>query len=189
MSDTGIYWKDGKIITESGEVRVYQTSYDAFLEIGPGNTLWALASEIKDYENQLGNKPKGDCLEIGLGLGVASKYLLSLDKVKSLTTVEINEDVVRTFNYLNIKLDKKHTILNLDGLDYVKQTDKKFDFIFLDYYSLLDEETLPDIEVMVYWCKKTLKPDGEIIGWYDKYTPDDFTPWFNNIFDCNMVSE
>lgn len=189
MSDTGIYWKDGEIIAESGDVRIYQTSYDTFLEISPGRNLWALGSEIKDYENQLGNRPKGDCLEIGLGLGVASKYLLSLEKVKSLTTIEINEDVIRVFNYLNIRLDKKHTILCLDGLEYVKHIDKKFDFIFLDYYSLLDEETLPNIEVMVYHCKKILKPGGEIVGWYDKYSPDNFTTWFNELFDCNMISE
>jgi len=190
VSDTGIYWKDGKIIAESGDVRIYQTSYDLYLEIGPAHNLWALGSEIKDYENQLGNRPKGNVLEIGLGLGVASKYLLSCPEVKSLTTIETNKDVIKTFNYLNIQLDEKHTIFNLDGLEYVKSMDiYSYDFIFLDYYSLLDEETLPDIEVMVYWCKKILKSGGEITGWYDRYSPDNFTTWFNEIFDCNMVSE
>jgi hypothetical protein len=187
MSGNAIYYEDGCVIAESGDVRVYQDNYDTYLEIGPAHNLWALSSEIKDYEKQLSNKPFGNVLEIGLGLGVASKYMLSLEKVNLLTTIEVNSDVIRTFNYLNIKLDKKHTILNLDGLEYVKQTNKKFDFIFLDYYSLLDEEILPDIEVMVYWCKKTLKPAGKIAGWYDKYTPDDFTVRFNDIFGCNYT--
>jgi len=190
MSDTGIYWKDGCVIAESGDVKVYQTNYDSFLEIGPAHTLWAMGSEIKDYENQLGNRPFGNVLEIGLGLGVASKYLLSLDRVKSLTTIEANAGVIKAFNYLNIQLDEKHVIFNLEGLDYVKSMGNYlYDFIFLDYYTLLDEETLPDIEVMVHWCKKILKPGGKIVGWYDRFTPDNFTDWFNEIFDCNMVSE
>lgn len=189
VSETGIYFEDGRVIAESGEVKVYQTDYDTMLEVGPGHNLWALASEIVDYESQLDNIPFGNVLEIGLGLGIASKYLLSCSKVKSLTTIEINKDVIKVFNYLNIKLDKKHTIINSDGLEYIKHANKKFNFVFLDYYTLLDEETLPDIEVMVYWCKKALKPNGKIMGWYDKYTPDDFTKWFNEIFDCNMESE
>jgi hypothetical protein len=189
MSDTGIYYIDGDVITESGDVKVYQDDYDTYLEIGPAHTLWALGSERKDYEKQLSNRPFGDILEVGLGLGVSAKYMLSLEKVKSLITVELNSEVIKVFNYLNIGLDKRHTIINSNGLDYVKSIDKKFDFIFLDYYTLLDEETLAGIEIMVYWCKKILKPGGKIIGWYDKYTPDNFTIWFNEIFGCNMKSE
>lgn len=189
MTNTGIYFKDGRIVAESGDVRVYQDDYDTYLELGPAHTLWTLASEVTDYEEQIGNESFGDVLEIGLGLGVASKYMLSLEKVKSLTTIEINKNVIKVFNYLNIKLDEKHTIINSSGLDYVKNTNEKFDFIFLDYYTLLDEETLANIEIMVYWCRKILRPGGKIMGWYDKYTPDNFTTWFNEIFGCNMKSE
>jgi len=191
MKNTGIYFKDGRIIAQSGDVKIYETDYDIFLEIGPAHTLWTLASELQDYIEQINNKPRGHCLEIGLGLGVASRYILSCSKVKTLTTLEINEDVIKTYKktkkYLDNKLklkniNKNHIIINDEGLKYIKTTNKKFDFIFLDYYTLIDEETLADIEVTTYWCKKILRSGGKIIGWFDKYTPDNYIKEFNKIF-------
>ena len=90
MSTGLIYFKDGILIAESGRAKIYKLNNELFLEIGPGHNLWALESELKDYIWQLSDKPMGECLEIGLGLGVASKYILSCPKVKGLTTVEIN---------------------------------------------------------------------------------------------------
>jgi SAM-dependent methyltransferase len=190
MSDTGIYFIDGDVIAESGNVKVYRTDYDLFLEVGPGHTLWALGSEIEDYEKQLGNAPFGNVLEIGLGLGIASKFFLTCQKVKTLTTIEINSDVIVVYKQLSLfNTTKNHEIINNDGLSFVTSTEKKYDFIFMDYYTLLDEETLPEIEELVKVCKRVLKPVGKIAGWYDKFTPEEFTKRFNEIFGCDMTSE
>lgn len=194
MADGLIYFKDGKIVAESGNVKIYEMNGELFLEIGPGHNLWALESELDDYVQQLWDRPKGDCLEIGLGLGVASSYILSCPNVKSLTTVEKNSDIIAAYkdvksilsnrprNKLSFAKGKKHLILNADGLFYAYETKKTYDFIFMDFYAAIDEDTLPVIADMVQACKRLLKPNGEIVGWYDKYTPEEETKQFNKIF-------
>lgn len=189
-----IYFNDGDLVVEQGNVRVYQANNELFLELGPGHNLWALESELPDYVEQLWDKPKGDCLEIGLGLGVASRYILSCPKVTSLTTVEVNEDVIAVQEKVNTILDtrknenikfyknKKHLILNADGLYYAYSTKCKYDFIFLDFYDVIDEDTLPQIEDMTQACKRLLKDNGVITGWFDKATPSEFIDDFNRLF-------
>lgn len=187
MSEKYNYFVDGKLIAESGEVKVYKMDNELFLEIGPGHNLWALESELEDYIWQLGKEPEGDCLEIGLGLGVASRYILSCPGVKSLTTVEINPDIVNVQEEIKKHYDvdydeDRHIILNADGLHYAYKTSKRYDFIFLDFYSHIDEETLPHIEDMVEACGNILKEGGKIVGWFDKYTPTEFVKDFYRIF-------
>lgn len=187
-----LYFKEGDKIAESGNVRVYSFNNDLFLEIGEGHTLWALESELSDYIEQLGGRPKGNVLEIGLGLGVASRYILSLPNVRALTTVEANSDVVNVYNtvmerdrvFMENFSHKKHLVLNTDGLSYIYNTKRKFDFIFMDFYDRIDEDTLPEIKDMVDGCKRSgiLADGGEIMGWFDPYTPDEFVKEFNDIF-------
>lgn len=192
MNEGLIYFKDGTLVVENNDARVYRLNKELFLEIGPGHNLWALESELKDYIWQLNDKPKGDCLEIGLGLGVASKYILSCPRVKSLTTVEINEDIIAIYNKLkpsdysfdyDVYPEKRHIIINLDGLRYMYETKYLFDFIFIDCYSVIDEETLPMIADMVYAAKRILKAGGIIIGWFDKATPEEFVKTFYSLFE------
>lgn len=192
MTDRGlIYFKDGEIVAEHNTARVYKMHGELFLEIGDGHTLWALESELKDYMYQLQDYPQGDCLEIGLGLGVASRYILTFPKVTQLTTVEINPDVIMVHGKIKeedrgLKLDYRedcHKILNADGILYAYQTTKRYDFIFIDCYDRIDDETLPFIADMVRACATILRPGGRIMGWLDKYTPEPYYSFFNRIFE------
>lgn len=195
MTNSMVYFEDGDLVAKSNEVKVYQLENELFLELGPGHNLWALESELSDYTKQLWDKPYGDCLEIGLGLGMASRYILSCPKVTSLTTVEINEDVIAVQDNINSILNtrqreevkfstnKKHLILNADGLYYAYETKKRYDFIFLDFYAIIDEDTLPQIIDMAQACKRLLKFNGNIVGWFDDATPAEFVKEFNMIFD------
>jgi spermidine synthase len=178
-----IYFRDGEVIAESGNAKVYKMNNELFLEIGPGHNLWTLESELKDYIWQLSDHPRGDCLEIGLGLGIASRYLLSFPRVKSLTTVEKNEDVIKVQKKVNFIDDERHTILNADGLYYAYMTKKKYDFIFLDFYAYITEETLPLIADMAVACRRILQPEGKIMGWLDEYTSEEHVKAFSEIFD------
>lgn len=201
MSGNAIYYEDGELVASSGEVRVYNMDDQFFLEIGLGHTLWTLESELFDYIEQLEDTPFGDVLEIGLGMGVTSRYLLSCKKVKTLTTIEINKDVIKVYNKIkeflddklkdivNITSDKKHRIINNDGSRYITHTQRKYDFIFIDNYTIIDEETLPEIEELVKVAAKILNSGGIISGWYDKYTLERFTARFNDIFGCDRVSK
>lgn len=185
-----IYFQDGELLVESGDAKIYKMNDELYLEIGPGHTLWALESEISDYIDQLGDDPRGDCLEIGLGLGVASRYLLSFPRVDHLTTIEKNEDVIKAHSLIQEE-DRnkdfyydpdKHLILNADGLEYLYQTRKMYDFIFVDCYDRIDEETLPFITDIAFACQRVLKPEGKVIGWMDPYTPEKHARKFEMIF-------
>ena len=183
MNEGLIYFRDGQLIAESGEARIYRMHGQLFLEKGPGHGLWALESELEDYIIQLASWPRGDCLEIGLGLGVASRYLLTFPRVKTLTTVEIDKDVITVQKKANPIEDNRHIILNANGLYFAYQTKRIYDFIFLDFYSHIDEDTLPEIADMVVACKRILKKDGHIVGWLDPFTPGDFAKVFMELFE------
>lgn len=189
--DSLVYFEDGVVVAEAGEAKVYKVPNNLFLEIGPGHNLWALESEFEDYVWQLKDFPKGRCLEIGLGLGVASRYILTFPKVGHLTTVELNKDVIDVYKKIknedrNVCLEynsKKHRILQANGIEYAYQTKQRYDFIFIDCYDKIDEDTLPLIADMVIACSKILKSGGKLIGWLDKYTPETFAVIFHQIFE------
>lgn len=183
MGDGLIYFRDGELIAEIGDTRIYKMNGKLFLEKGVGHTLWALEDELEDYIYQLESWPKGNCLEIGLGLGVASKYILSFPKVKSLTTVEIDADVITAQRIADPIDDDRHLILNAHGLYYAYETKQLYDFIFLDFYDVIDEETLPMIADMAVACERILKRGGRMIGWLDKHTPGDHAALFMTLFE------
>ena len=193
QTSTGLYFKDGEIVTNRGEVTIYKMDNNLFLEVGPGHNLWALESEYTDYMAQLGDKPKGDCLEIGLGLGVASRCILTYPNVTSLTTVELRSNVIKAhediIGLLDTKVEKwtpydknRHTIINNDGFVYMLTTKNKYDFIFMDFYKHIDEDTLPVIKDMVSAAKRCLNKGGKISGWLDPYTPVEYVDEFLSIF-------
>lgn len=193
QTSTGLYFKDGEIVTNRGEVTIYKMDNNLFLEVGPGHNLWALESEYTDYMAQLGDKPKGDCLEIGLGLGVASRCILTYPNVTSLTTVELRSNVIKAhediIGLLDTKVEKwtpydknRHTIINNDGFVYMLTTKNKYDFIFMDFYKHIDEDTLPVIKDMVSAAKRCLNKGGKISGWLDPYTPVEYVDEFLSTF-------
>ena len=122
--------------------------------------------------------------------GVASRYLLSFPQVNHLTTVELNEHVIDAHSKIPADArmypmeyePKKHRILNADGLEYMYQTNKKYDFIFIDCYDRIDEETLPLIADMAAASARILKTGGSMVGWLDNHTPEVYALAFEQIF-------
>lgn len=177
-----IYFIDGDLIAEHGEARVYLYDGLLHLEIGPGHNLWMVESEIKELAEQIGDSPRGKCLEIGLGLGIASRYILSFPEVTLLTTVEINPDVIAVHEMVNRIDDPRHKGINGNGLDFILQTEEKYDFIFFDHYSIIDEDTLEMLDTYVKATEKILSEGGKIVAWEDIYTPEEFINEFHKIF-------
>ena len=194
QTSTGLYFKDGEVITRHGEVTIYRMDDILFLEVGPGHNLWALESEYSDYMAQLGDKPRGDCLEIGLGLGIASRCILTYPSVDTLTTIELRKNVIKSHEDIVQLLDKKsekwapydskrHIIKNYDGFMYMLKTTNKYDFIFMDFYKHIDEDSICEIKDMVKCAKLRLNPGGKVLGWFDPHTPVEFIKDFFDIFN------
>jgi hypothetical protein len=74
-------------------------------------------------------------------------------------------------------------ILNANGLYYAYKTKRLYDFIFLDFYDVIDEDTLPSITDMAVACSRLLKTNGRMIGWLDKHTPGDHYALFMSLFE------
>lgn len=181
MARTPIYFLDGKLIAESGDARIYEFEGDLYLEGGQGHWLWTISNEVGAYEEQLKGLPRGDCLEIGLGLGVCSAFILKHKAVKSLVTVELNPGVIEMYKNMHT-IHPNHTIVQGDGLDYIIETDRTFDFIFLDFYSGIDEDTIDDLKAYVAASRRILNEGGSIHAWLDIYTPDEFKEEFLKLF-------
>ena len=181
MAEGLIYFRDGRLVAESGDVRAYIMNGKFYLEKGRGHSLWTHEDEIKEYIYQLKDYPKGDCLEIGLGLGISAEYILFSPNVKSLTTIEKDKDVIEVFFKLNPygfankgRYLANHSIVQGDGVDFLIGAKQTFDFIFLDFYSLIDEDTLPMIKLVAKLAHKKLNPYGNVVGWFDPSTPQEF---------------
>ena len=184
-----VYFEEGEVVASSDNVSVYKYNGDLYLDIGPGHNLWAVSSEIREYRHQLRKHPRGECLEVGLGLGIVSNYILSLPDVKSLTTIEKNKDVIDIYRQLLVLYEDPgnihHDIIIGDVMDVFPKLislNKQFDFIFFDHYSLIDEDTLANLSSLLPMADRLLKKEGQIMGWFDPYTPDEFIDQFYKLF-------
>lgn len=175
-----LYFIDGKVIAQNGNVKIYEFNNSQYLDIN--KVLWMRSEEYEEISKQIGNKAKGKCLEIGLGLGIASEYMLS-NGAEHLTTIEINPDVIAVYKQLN-KVDYRHRIIQGSGKDFLIVTEECFDFIFMDFYSLIDEDTLKEIEIYMNLIvsKKIIKTGGEVVAWFDPYTPEKDAETFKRYF-------
>lgn len=87
--------------------------------------------EISEITN-LCKQAFGDMLIIGLGLGVMIDLLLENDKIKSITIVEKNIEVINLV-YPSFKHIKMLSIINEDAFDY--QPKRNFDHIWHDIWN------------------------------------------------------
>lgn len=165
-----LYFRDGELIAEHGDARVYKMDGIRYLEVGKNgaHTMWTYEMEKEWYlDHNLNSRAKGNCLELGLGLGFASEIILSNPKVKKLVTVEINLDVIAVQDEVNPISDDRHFIINASAEEYLGITKTTFDFIFIDTYIITDNETLDWLEDNVTKARSLLNPGGEVMGWFD----------------------
>ncbi len=165
-----LYFRDGKLIAEHGDARVYKMNGFRYLEVGKygSHTMWTDESEKSwYYENNLDSRANGYCLEFGLGLGFASEIILSNLRVKELITIEIDLDVIAIQDAVNPILDDRHIIVNESVEEFMEIVKRTFDFIFIDTYTTTDHETLMWLEEVVPKARALLNIGGEIMVWWD----------------------
>lgn len=176
-----VYFRDGKLISQEGETKVYKMNNALYMETGRGNLI-STDNDMREYIWQLAKRPYGDVLILGLGLGLASKYILSLPTVNSLTVIEPNLDVITCQSVVNPIDDERFNVVNVDLLTYLYETPHMYNFIFIDCYNVIDEDSLPFIADLVAASRKPLKPMGTLLGWLDEGTPEIFINAFYNLF-------
>lgn len=181
MNKESVYFRNGKLVSKSGDVRIYQMNNELFLEDGRMNLI-SSDDNKSEYIWQLGDKPTGDCLVVGLGLATAAKYLLTMPKVTSVTVVEKNKSIIEAVSNVN-KADELFKIEHADYLPYLYTNTTKYDFIFVDCYAKVEGETLPYIADITVACKTNLNTGGILLGWLDVNTPEKFIESFYSLFN------
>jgi spermidine synthase len=165
------FWEENAFLEYQNEdVRIYDMEGQKHLFIG--QVMYASTTERSWYVRNVMPYAAGKCLEIGLGLGVASKSILVKDEVSHLLTVEANEKVIEAFG----RPLRKHNILHADVYEWVDSlvfVNPMYDFIFVDHYTLEDEEIVDPLAELRDKLSKLLKPEGKMIFWIDENAPEE----------------
>jgi hypothetical protein len=83
------------------------------------------------------------------------------------TNFNQDEDIINLYNSYKPTVDKRHEIHNVDYEFYLNRTARIFDFIFINFYDLINEKSLIEIEKCIKLCKQRTKNNALIMGWYD----------------------
>ena len=108
-----------------------------FIALNENNVTWMsiTPNEINTMKNGI-NAAEGDVLVYGLGLGYYA-YMVSIkEKVKSVTIIEKDQNIIDIFNkyiYPQFKNKEKIKIIKSDALNY-KFNDGDFDLLFIDLW-------------------------------------------------------
>lgn len=166
MKDPFSFWNNNAVLEyEKENVRVYKMDKEHYLFIG--QVMYASTTERSWYIQNVMPHVKGRCLEVGLGLGVASKVILANPEVKHLLTVELSEAVISAFG----RPLAKHNILCADVYEWVDNFQEPvpmYDLIFVDHYTFMEDELWENLENLVKKLSKLLKEDGKLIVWIDQ---------------------
>ena len=164
------WWEENATLEfNQGDVCIYDMDEEKYLFVG--QTLYASTTERSWYIANVLPYARGKCLEVGLGLGVASKVMLSTEHVTHLLTVELDENVIGAFG----RPLHRHNILHADVMKWISEfpvLEPMYDFIFVDHYTF-EEEELEILEWLATGLKHLLKPKGSMVFWIDENAPEE----------------
>ena len=111
------------------------------------DTIWMsiIPHEIETMKEPIKNA-KGRVCVLGLGLGYYLFHILNKKEVTSVDVIELDKRIISLFNkYLINKFPhiEKLNIIHSDGIEYLKNTNKQYDYIFSDiWHNVGDGEIL-----------------------------------------------
>lgn len=177
------WWeKNGRLDFRRGDVRIYNVEGEDYLFIG--QTIYASTKELGWYVHNVYNHVRGNVLEIGLGLGCASRLICKAPKIRHLLTLEANEDVIGAFG----KPLKHHHIIHTDVNEWIKQVPTDFplyDLIFVDHYTMGDDDIYPELQDLAGKLSPLLKENGRMIYWIDEHAPEEDQEFVRSLWLTN----
>ena len=180
MKDAFDFWeRNGQLTYRNGDVRIYVVDYEEYLFIGP--VLYASTTERRWYLWNVYPHARGKCLEIGLGLGVASKVIQANKAVRHLLTIESSMEVIIAYG----QPLPRHAILEANIYEWIGNWVWKkpvYDMIFVDHYVFDMDEDLHLLEDLRDNLLPLLKPKGNMIFWIDENAPDEDQKAFKELW-------
>ncbi len=122
--------------------------------------MWDIPVEAK-AQKEIAVQAFGDVLVAGYGLGVVQRYLTKNPKVKSVTTVELLEDVITKTKKVYGKTYGQIEI----GDFYKYPEDKKYDVVVGDIWEDVVPVSLRKYKRFKRKADKLTKPKGKILAW------------------------
>ena len=122
--------------------------YPAVIE---NDTIWMsiIPHEIETMKEPISHANGRVCV-LGLGLGYYLYHILKKKEVTQVDVIELDKRIISLFNkYLINKFPhiEKLNIIHADGIDYLKKTDKKYDYIFSDIWHNVGDGELPYLKI------------------------------------------
>lgn len=146
----GFVWNeldiDSKTYAEHTPIGYFDSSF-TYPAVIQNDTIWMsiIPHEIETMKEPIKNA-HGRVLVLGLGLGYYLFNILSKKEVKSVDVIELDKRIISLFNkYLINKFPhvEKLNIIHADGIEYLKNTNKQYDYIFSDiWHNVGDGEML-----------------------------------------------
>ena len=141
-------------------VEILQQKGHNFLWIDDHLWMYDIPAERK-AQKDISNKAFGDVLVAGYGLGILQRFLSENKKVKSITTIEISEEVVNKVKDIYGKIHGDIIIENF----YDFHTNNKFNCVIGDIWEEITPGALEDYKKFKNKAKRLLKKNGKILGW------------------------
>lgn len=113
----------------NNEHRIEMKNNILYLYKGDYPVMYDKDSVIKLYEDSILGEVKGDILIVGLGYGFLHTNFNSLTEVTSITTLELEQDLIDLVNPV------MSFINYIQGDAFTYDTDVVYDYIFLDIFS------------------------------------------------------
>lgn len=108
---------------------------------------------------------KGDVLIAGLGMGYTIEQIQNKTEVKSITVIEIDNDLIR-YLLTKKKFDDKVKIINKDIWDYLSlNIGHTYDVIWLDIWLEICSDNVVDMYPLNEVAKKLLNRNGKVLIW------------------------
>ncbi len=127
--------------------------------------MWDIKSERK-IQYDLAHQAYGDVLVTGYGLGLVQGYLRHNPNVKSITTIEISEEVIQACKNQFGYITGDYIIENF----YTTNITKQFDCVIGDIWKEIVPESLDDYKRFKNQALKMVKPMGyKILAWGKEY--------------------
>ncbi len=146
-------------------VQLHQIVQDGrVLDVEDGVWMSDTPFEYETTKNAINNS-KGDVLECGIGIGMFVHYASKRDQVKSITIVEQEKDVIDLV--YPVVENKKTSVIKGDAIEFIKTTDRKFDFIHIDIWASVSTPYLV-IDKVLKIARKKLKPNGIVSCWLEE---------------------
>jgi len=182
MKQHAFSWWDqnGFLEYHNNNVRIYNVDGEQYLFID--QIMYASSTERSWYIKNVMPHAHGRCLEVGLGLGIASKVILARPEVEYLLTIENSEPVIAAYG----KPLHRHFLLCADIYEWANNYGEfdlpLYDLIFVDHYTAMEDELIDELTPLVENLKKLLRPEGKLIVWVDESLAPEDTEMFRKLW-------